>query len=96
MESIDEDVYRYAKAIEDGSKALVAFVVNNHSRRSPVRVMTPKAAEILNARDNEMEVTMLEWEKDELIEMLENLQIRKTAEQLLWADPTRQIVQFQH
>lgn len=96
VESIDEDVYRYAKAIEDGSKALVAFVVNNHSRRSPVRVMTPKAAEILNARDNEMEVTMLEWEKDELIEMLENLQIRKTAEQLLWADPTRQIVQFQH
>lgn len=96
VESIDEEVYRYAKAIEDGSKALVAFVVNTHSRRSPVRVMTPRAAEILNTRDNEIEVTMFEWEKDELIDMLEDLQIRKTAEQLLWADPTRQIVQFQH
>lgn len=94
VESIDEKIYQYAASAEMGRVVPVALAIDIRYSNTPLRIMTPEGLEPFIERTEGVKSMVLEWEKDELIRMLDKLQIRKTSEQLLWSDPTRQVEVF--
>jgi ankyrin repeat protein len=88
VESIDEGLYRRIEGKKAGAMVKVRVALYSELPRRPVKIWTRKSFE--KTPDMNQAICMkLEWERDELLRVLEGLKIRSSDEELLRTDPKR-------
>ena len=86
VESIDEGLYKRVEAKKAGATVRVSVALYSEQPRRPVKIWTRK--NFKKSPDMNQAICMeLEWERDELLRILEGLKIRSSDEELLRTDP---------